>query len=514
MGFYFSHSYRDVVVNSYFLGHLVQEQAMLVADQKSETWCVAKLERYLFESAGFISIIPKRATEQDPASYSQYIGHELDLARRARVPRLLFVEHDVLQRHATRFPQDALAFNAAAPEKGADGHRAAIRRFLSNATASAHPLLELRCRDEAVVYADEGSLFGDVAHEIVILLRREGFSAIVERPDRRSPVIDNVRLLEDLWRAELCVFVFGSRVRDTQLALAVAQSHSIPAMRLQHNPKAKVCVTQLNGTVVWSDPAEMLIEFRKQLDSFRRGFVEPVGMALNSSSTEAARILGTTQWRPTQDQIWNVTNGPALVDHVPTNDPKVRSEVVRAQKAVRQANPAAGGREREFAVCEALYDGLKRLNLAYEIEAQVGTPLGYQKIRSPNLMWQSSAATCIDLVCLFAAMIEGAGLVPLLIVVRAPGMVHALVGYRASDEPAWRKPTLGELRRAVQSTDAVVFEATGAVASDASVAAEEPSERADDKMLDFAAARDAAQRLLAGPDVELVHLVDVRAVRG
>ena len=42
----------------------------------------------------------------------RYIGRELNLARRARVPRLLFIDEKVLKRHRLEFPEDAVPFNA------------------------------------------------------------------------------------------------------------------------------------------------------------------------------------------------------------------------------------------------------------------------------------------------------------------------------------------------------------------------------------------------------------------
>ena len=83
MQVYFSHSYRDVALNGYFLEQFVEEDIPLQADQKTDVWCVAKLERYLNEMAGFLSIIPRRPTDSDPGAYSPYIAHELNLARRA-----------------------------------------------------------------------------------------------------------------------------------------------------------------------------------------------------------------------------------------------------------------------------------------------------------------------------------------------------------------------------------------------------------------------------------------------
>jgi hypothetical protein len=107
---YFSHSYQNTSLNSYFLGHFMREELTLAADQKSSVWCVAKLERYLLESSGFVAIIPRRPTASDPFAYSPYIGYELTLARRSRVPRLLFVDDQVLSHHRREFPQDAVPF--------------------------------------------------------------------------------------------------------------------------------------------------------------------------------------------------------------------------------------------------------------------------------------------------------------------------------------------------------------------------------------------------------------------
>ena len=57
MQIYFSHSYRDVEINTYFFGLLKEQGLELFADQKSPTWCVAKLERYIHGLAGFLSIV-------------------------------------------------------------------------------------------------------------------------------------------------------------------------------------------------------------------------------------------------------------------------------------------------------------------------------------------------------------------------------------------------------------------------------------------------------------------------
>ena len=67
MDLYFSHSYRDGRINEYFCREFVELGFKLYADQKSPVWCVAKLERYLDELTGFISIIPRRSTADGDA---------------------------------------------------------------------------------------------------------------------------------------------------------------------------------------------------------------------------------------------------------------------------------------------------------------------------------------------------------------------------------------------------------------------------------------------------------------
>jgi hypothetical protein len=514
MHYYFSHSYRDVAVNAYFLEHLVQDDIPLRADQKSNIWCVAKLERYMFETSGFISVIPRRASDTDSAGYSPYIAQELDLARRARVPRLLFVERQVLQRHVTRFPQDAVPFDAAKPERDADLHLQAIRRFMHDARDVLPPLHALRRTDEATVLLDDLPVLRHACSEVEELLRRAGFA--VKRVDlgRNEPAMDNVRLLEWMWSSALCVFLLGPRPAQAQLALAMAYAHCIPSLRLLHDPAATTTEPTLYGGISWKNEADLLVAFGHQIESFRGGMVQPLEMARDEGSAAAVvRQLGTTRWTADKQQLWTMTDGPGLVRHVSTADSLVQDEITRAQRLDRKAFGQAAGRERDFLVCRALYDQFKRHRFVYEIEAREGTPAGMQKIRTPALIAQSSAATCLDMACLFAAMLEAAGLNPLLLLLSVGTASHAVVGYRASYEPPWPDQTLGVVRHACSAGDAVIFEATGAVEADSAVTEEERDER-HDKLLDYMAAQDVAVRLLQRADTRLVYLLDVRVLRG
>src|ERR1019366_1666219 len=104
MQVYFSHSYRDVPINTYFSGLFEAAGIALRADQKTDVWCMAKLERYLFELDGFASIVTRRISPDGSLAYSPYIGRELALARRARAPRVLFVDSQVLDQYRSMFP--------------------------------------------------------------------------------------------------------------------------------------------------------------------------------------------------------------------------------------------------------------------------------------------------------------------------------------------------------------------------------------------------------------------------
>jgi hypothetical protein len=513
MHFYFSHSYRDQEINSYFLDHLIEENMLLCADQKSDTWCVAKLERYLFEAGGFISVVTRRPNDADPCAYSPYIAHELDLARRARVPRLLFVERQVLETHETRFPADVLGFDGGDPGKDADQHRAAIRRLLDVAGRTAGPPLHsLRRKTEVTLITDEMLVLQHVGNEIVELLSRSDFSVKRLSVGERSFAMDNVGLLETMWHSELCVFLLGSRMSQAHLAMAMAHAHCIPSIRLQYDETATDSSPTLHGLILWQSEQTAVMEFRKQLISFRKGFVEPIAMARSSSVTQVVQQLGTTVWAPEKNHLWLMSDGPGLIHHVATADSVVQDEVERARKILRASAHGERGRQQEFLLCRALYDEFKRHRYAYEIEAQEGTRPGLQKVRSPALVCQSNAATCIDMACLFAAMLEAAGLNPIILILRTVGGAHALVGYRSGAEPHWPDHNLGTLRRALAGDDALFFESTGEIEADSPVVEEEGNAR-QEKLLDFLTALSVARKLLQRTDLQLLHLIDVRLER-
>ncbi len=508
MDVYFSHSYRDIAINGYFLGLFVEESIALQADQKTDVWCIAKLERYMRETAGFVSIIPARPTDEDPGGYSPYIGQELLLARRSRVPRLLFVDDRVLARHRLDFPEDAIPFDAESVEVGQAVHALAIRDFgarLETFYRTAAPPF----RHQAVVIAGETDALLHAAEDVIELLRRAGFVATQVRASRHS--LDDVRLLERLWASELCVFLFGPELAATHLALAMAHAHSIPAVRLQHETEPSDPSPSVAGLIRWHTHDEMVIEFDRQLRSYLEGLVRPVELARATTAPAAARAIGTMKWHARADNEWDVQDGPALVAHVVPEHRFVRDEVARTRAELNRALGGIVDREGSLEVCNVLYDALLRHHFGYEWEALTSV-VGVQAIRTPTQIAAHRTATCLDVACLFASLVEASQQAPLLIVLEGDGFAHALAGYRVRNSPAWDNQTIGDLRGAVNLGDAVLVEATGVTEADSPVGAETAAERRG-KLLSFSDAQAAATRMLMRADISLRHFVDVAAVR-
>jgi len=507
---YFSHSYRDAIINGYFLGHFEDEDIPLHADQKTDIWCVAKLERHITRTTGFISIIPRRPTDKDAGGYSPYIAQELTLARRARVPRLLFVDEQILKFHSLDFPEDAVPFSAEKPDNQEEKHAQAISEFRTRLdTFTRRPSLSIP--STAAVIVDEGKSFRKLGEEIAEMLRRKGYTATVLAERRSGRGLDDIRLLETLWRAELCVFLLGHRLSEAYIALAMAHAHCIPAIRLLYDKNATDCTPTISGLIPWSAEAAMLIEFERQLTSYKEGLVLPLEIAQGSNPTDAMRAVGTMKWRPRKDNLWDTQDCLALLNHISPSYGFVEDEVTRARQQFGKSLAQARSREDSENISRLLYEGFQRHRFAYEFEPPCDEA-GRQAIRTPSQIETHKSATCIDMSCLFAALLEAANQKPLVVTLEGRHFAHALAGYRAPAEPEWEDATIGSLRRAVTNGDAVFFEATGAIEADAPVGAETASDRAE-KLLGFTQAKEAATRMLTNPETRLKYFLDVNAQR-
>jgi hypothetical protein len=252
----------------------------------------------------------------------------------------------------------------------------------------------------------------------------------------------------------------------------------------------------------------MLIEFERQLTSYKEGLVRPLEMAQKSNPTDAMRAVGTMKWNARLDNLWNTSDGAALIRHVQPSHRFVTDEISRTRSAFGKSLGQASGREDSEVISRLLYEGIQRFRYGYELEPPVDES-GMQRIRNPTQIATHRSATCIDLSCLFAALLEAANQRSFVVVLEGTGFAHALVGYRAPNEPAWDAPTIGTLRRAVNQGDAVLFESTGAVEADAPVGSELPNERAD-RLLIYADAKAAATRMLMDNGIRLKYFLDVR----
>ncbi|MVN79316.1 hypothetical protein GO988_23535 [Hymenobacter sp. HMF4947] len=511
MQVYFSHSYRDAPLNSYFIEQLVQEEIPLSADQKTDIWCVAKLERYLGEMTGLISIIPRRPTDIDAYAYSPYIGQELNLARRARLPRLLFVDNLVLDRHRLDFPADAVPFLGDELNKSDSvQHRTAIRNFRLELETTYRRVSNASSKRATVVYS-QGKDFRRVAQDLAEVLKREGFGITLLSNDWSGRGLDDIRLLETLLESDLCVFMLGEKLSETHIALAMAHAHCVPSLRLFYSSTPIKCAPMVSGAIPWHSPDELLHEVGRQISSYKMGLVQPVALAREGGALSAALSVGTMVGWERKENLWNLQDGPALVDHVHVRHTFIVDEASRARKEFQRSVALDRGREASMEICRLLYNGIKRHRYGYEVEMQSGTP-GFQAIRTPSQIATHGTATCIDLACLFAALLEAALQESLVVVLEGSNFSHALVGYRGREEPHWDAPSLGDLRRAISLGDAVFFEATGCVEATSPVGAETELER-QEKLLSFDDAKIAATRLIFNDKVTLRHLVDVQFLR-
>lgn len=510
MDVYFSHSYRDLRINAYFLEELEPQGFKLLADQKSTTWCVAKLERYLYELPGFLSIVTHRAGEPDALSYSPYIGHELSLARRARLPRLLFVDEGVLQRYPTQFPQDAVPFVPGSLASGRFRHRQAIENFKEKLAREERRYRVYKDRQATVVAAGRKAIL-QATEEIRDILAAT-YRVQVFKGKHLVTAFDDVSLFETLLESEVCVFLLDTHVTYVDVILGMAHAHSIPSIRIQYDPNATDSQPVLSGRIPWSKTPDLVAQFRRQLDSFRLGFVEAVQLARESGgAVEAMRTLATTRWDPTLDQAWDPNDGPGLLRHIHPEHPFVRDEVDRVRRLVGGSFAVKTGNADSLDICMHLYAELKRHHLAYELEPQTMST-GKQAIRTAQDILSSKAATCIDVACLFASLLKAAEQSAIVIVLQTDKFSHALAGFRAPNAASWDgTPELGDLRRDLSLQDIVLFEATGVLESEEPVALETREERrVGGKMLDFMTARTAAERLILS-DVRLRNVVEVSA---
>jgi hypothetical protein len=500
MRVYFSHSYRDSRINAYFDRELREQDFQLMADQKSSAWCVAKVERYLSEQAGFVSVIPRRMSEDQPLSFSPYIGSEIMLARRSGLPRLLFVDDEILSRYRARFPVDSIPFVLDAPESDSVRHQEAIREFKRQ--LGEKPLLR-RWRPtsrKVTVVAAAQKVVSLAAHAVMQTLVENAYQPTLLRGRQIADMFDEVGLFEQVIGSELCVFLLDSHLSNANVILGMAHAHSIPSIRTQYDPKSTSCEPVLSGLITWSNITDLMTAFKQQIEGFRKGFVEVVDL----------HAIATTQWNPTPTQLWDPHAPHEIIDHLYPSHYFVQEEVARIRRILGGGLIPSDSRKDAYEICNLLYNELKRFHFAYEREPQTLTG-GRQAIRSASEIRRDNAATCIDLACLFGSLLKAANREPIIILLSGRKWAHAVVGYRAPAGYLWdRQPEINDLRAALNVEDMILFEPTGAVESDSPVGAEtEEERRAGGNMLDFETAVRAARRMIEEAGAELLYFLSI-----
>ncbi len=276
---------------------------------------------------------------------------------RDQLPRLLFVDEQVHKRHRLDFPEDAVPFRPDAPGEDRALHRDAICAFRESFETAYRPPRISR-PTEATLVSGDGSALRSTAQDVAEILRREGYAVTLVTGNRPGRGLDDIRLLETLWRSELCVFLLGERLSDAHLALAMAHANCIPSVRLQYDKAASNCSPSVSGVIRWHTSDDMLIECGRQLTSYKLGLVQPVDIARSSSATEAARSVGTMKWTVRSDNLWDVQDGLALTRHVYPDHVFIRDEVNRVRAQYKRSLGLERGREASMQICRLLHANL------------------------------------------------------------------------------------------------------------------------------------------------------------
>jgi hypothetical protein len=499
---YFSHSYRDIPINTYFSELFTNAGITLRADQKTDVWCVAKLERYLFEMDGFVSIIPRRIAADESITYSAYIAHELMLARRSRGPRILFVDGQLLAQFQSQFPPWAVPFFHDDPGTERTRHLAAIEGFRKTLAGERGRVRRQYQPKRATVVGGSAPILRDAASQVAAILRAQEYAPSVKYAASMDDAFNNIEVFESMLDSELCVFVLGKDLSYSDLYSAMAHAHCIPSVRLRHDPGAASADPELSGVVRWTASTDLKPRFLKVFQNYLSAFEQP------SSEGDLQRLATPTSG----GGEWDPNDGPGLLAHIRPENSYVSDRVIGVMHATESADPS---RTRSDQVCRGLYDRIKRDRFYYTFEPVISQSL-VQRIRSPTEIDALNCGTCLDFACLFAALLEAAREQPVIVVTRFGRGAHALTGYLAPDAVTWdQAPRIGDIRAALRRGELVLFETTGAVeVRGRTVAAETEGERKEGgNMLDYRTAKNAATRLILENDIELQHFVDVRQLR-
>ncbi|PUB19872.1 AAA domain-containing protein [Promicromonospora sp. AC04] len=215
--------------------------------------------------------------------------------------------------------------------------------------------------------------------------------------------------------------------------------------------------------------------------------------ALTFSDSTTVRLLTIDEW-------WARSLHETLAAFVRPNDPTVQRILDTASGLLteRVGTPALDGYqtgpERVHQIAEALYDALVAAEIRY-VQAPPSFEGTGQRIRSHGQVLDDRYGTCLDLSVLYAAVLEAAGLHPVIVVTQN----HAFAGYLTEDA---QLPDVGVTQPGAIATimDSDILEV---VETTAVCAGDEP--------VSFDAARGHARRWRTTGLQEIEYLLDVHA---
>jgi hypothetical protein len=200
------------------------------------------------------------------------------LARRARTPRVVFVDDQLLDLYKNEFPATAIPFFHEAPEAYHKRHVQAIQQFRNIlASGGARPPREY-VKQQCTILTGQGAALRDAASRVRAVLTNEDFNIIsVSCAPNIENAFDDIGLFESILSSELCVFLLDRGLSCPDILLAMAHAHCIPTVRLRYDPDAKSCDPELSGAVRWKSPTELQSSFKGLLENYLSVFATASG---------------------------------------------------------------------------------------------------------------------------------------------------------------------------------------------------------------------------------------------
>ena len=227
---YLSHSWQaeHVDLNIALWDHLWAECRFLVDDNALENppYFVSRIEDLIRRSDCFVAFAPPASTSTD-TNISPYVLFEIALAERARLPRLVIVDHRVPIEELFA-PSPSLTVLRAhfgeLQDGGSDRTWNAVRTWLATVTDAAPPKPDLESH-RAAVLVSEGAAQDQRVDAIQTCLRQDGYTDV---HDLRTLASD-VDLLRRLQQTDLLVADVGAMTVWDRYGLAHAMA--VPTVR-------------------------------------------------------------------------------------------------------------------------------------------------------------------------------------------------------------------------------------------------------------------------------------------